>query len=298
MELYRVGLPEEEKIIARDKFIVDNIIPICIKKLTEDQYSILFFAEQDSTETSIFLQSIIALTDESDKGFLNNHPLNINSIRRDKNRLEFYNEKINSMKGNVYNTDFDMDEYEEDRHYFKANSSKPIYIQSTKEPQAFIMDLLITRDNFIKISLFITKFLNKDTEAESIFISRKLKNIKFDTITQTKLDGSTINKITNIVHSHYTLGHGPTMYKMNFISPYVKGRKLRNPMIADHYLTFFGDDFLISNIIFDYHRDRIFIIYEVRSSVTNQFKETVALILNKDIYSRTNFVNLNKIYED
>ena len=298
MELYRVSLPEEEKIIVKDKFIIDNIIPLCIKKLTEDQYSILFFAEQESTETSIFLQSIIALMDETDSGYLNNHPLNVDIIRRDKNRLAFYNEKIDSMKGNIFNTDFDMVQCEEDNKlYFHANASKPIYIKSNKEPQAALMDLYITRDNFIKISLFLTKFLVKDNSAESVFISKKLKNIKFEKIDHAKLDGSAVNKATHFVYSHYTLNHGPSIYQMTFISPEIEGRKLKNPMIAEHFMTFFGDSFLITDIIFDYHKNRIFIIYEVRSSVTNQYKETKALILNKDVYDHTNFVVLDKIYE-
>ena len=298
MELYRVSLPDEEKIIVRDRFIIDTIIPLCIKKLTNDQYSILFFAEQESTESSIFLQSIIALTNETDEGFLNNHPLNVDNIRRDPKRLEFYNEKIDSRTGNVFNTDFDMEEYEKDKHYFYSKGSKPMYIKSSKEPKASVMDLLITRDNFIRISLFFTKFLVKDITAETIFITHKLRNVAFETITHVKLDASCTDTGYGMVHNHYTMGHGPSIYRMNFISPVYPKRKLREPMIVDHYKTFYENDFLIRDIIFDNHQDRIFIIFEVRSDITNQYKETKALILDKAVYDKTNFVKLDNIYEE
>jgi hypothetical protein len=136
-----------------------------------------------------------------------------------------------------------------------------------------------------------------DIEAESVFISRKLNNIAFQKINYVKLDGSAVNKITNIVHNHYTMGFGPSIFRMTFICPYNEKRKLRNPMIADHYMTFFGEDFLIRDIIFDRHKDRIFIMYEQKSEITNQYKKTYALELDREIYNHTNFVDLNKIYE-
>ena len=158
MELYRLGLPNDNVIIARDKFIIDIIIPLSIKKINDKDYSILFFAEQTSTESSLFLQSIIAMSEEEDEGFLNNHPLNIINIQRDPERLKFYNEKIDSMHGNTFNTDFDMCQNKEEPRFFSAISTKPIYVAGAKEAQASVMDLLITRDNFIRLSLFFTKF--------------------------------------------------------------------------------------------------------------------------------------------
>ena len=297
MDLYRLGLPDDEAIIVRDKFIVDTIIPLCLRKATDKDYTILFYAVQDSTESSLFLQSIVRVTDDLDEGFLNNHPLNIVNIQKDPKRLAFYNEKIDSMHGNTYNTDFDMEEDQDNKRYFHANATKAIYVKSTKEPQAALVDLLITRDNFVRLSLFFTKFLIRDTYAESMFITPKLTNISFEKITHVKLDGSSWNRATGMIYNHYTMGNGPTMYRMTFISPEKKNGKLRNPMIAEHYNTFYGKDFLIRDIIFDSHQDRIFVLYELRSEITNQYKGTKVLVLDKEIYDHTNFVDLYKVYE-
>ncbi|MBR6289175.1 MAG: hypothetical protein IKR19_07570 [Acholeplasmatales bacterium] len=297
MDLYRLGLPDDEAIIVRDKFVVDTIIPLCLRKATDKDYALLFYAVQDSTESSLFLQSIVRVTDDLDEGFLNNHPLNLSNIRRDPKRLAFYNEKIDSMHGNTYNTDFDMEEYEDNKTYFITHATKAIYVQSTKEPQAALVDVLIPRTIFIRISLFFTKFLIRDSYAESMFITPKLNNLTFETISHVKLDGSSWNKATGMVYNHYTMGNGPTMYKMTFISPAKKDGKLRNPMIAEHYNTFYGKDFLIRDIIFDYHKDRIFVLYELRSDITNQYKGTKILVLNKEIYDHTNLVDLYKVYE-
>lgn len=297
MDLYRLGLPSDEDVIVRDKFIVDTIIPLCLKKASDKDYSILFYAVQDSTESSLFLQSIIRVTDDLDEGFLNNHPLNVTNIQRDSKRLAFYNEKIDSMKGNTYNTDFDMEEDEDNKRFFHANATKVMYLKSTEKPHAALVDLYVTRENFIRISLFFTKFLVRDSYAESMFITPKLNNVSFEKITHVKLDGSSRNKSTGMVYNHYTMGNGPTMYRMTFISPEKKDGKLKNPMIPEHYNTFYGSDFLIRDIIFDYHLDRLLILYELRSDITNQYKGTKILVLDKEVYDHTNFVDLYKVYE-
>lgn len=295
MDLYRVGMPEDDDIIVRDKFIIDIIIPLCIKKISEEQYSILYFAEQESTESSIFLQSIIKF-DENDEGFLNNHPLNVINIQRNPDRLAFYNEKIKHINGNMFNTDFDMEEYEENRRYFYAKGIKALNLKDGVT-KAALMDLLITRDNFIKINLFMTNFLKLDYSAESIFINKKIKNVQFLTVNSVKLNGSAANRLTGIVYSSYYIGRGPTQYRMNFISPYKEG-KLVNPMLPNTFAALYQEDFLIKNIIFDGHKDRIYILYEIRSSLNNAYMETIVLVMDKDQYDHTNFVDLYKIYED
>jgi hypothetical protein len=63
-------------------------------------------------------------------------------------------------------------------------------------------------------------------------------------------------------------------------------------------MQYYDDDFVIRDMIYDRHNDRIFIIYEVRSDITNEYKCTKALILNKEMYDHTNFVDLYKIYEE
>lgn len=300
MDLYKIAKPSENLIIAVDKFLVNTIMPLSIQKINEEQYCILFYAEQNSTESFLFLQSIIAVEDDIDRGFLNNHPLNITNIQRDPKRLSFYNEKIKMMKGNTFNTDFDMNGCnEDDPKFFHTTGVKHIYIQSDrKNPRAGIVDIILTRYNYIIISLFMRKLLSHTTGAENLFTSNKLKHITFETMTHVKLDGSCTDICNKVVRNHYTIGDGPTMYKMTFISPMKENAKLRNPMVSDHYIQFYGEDFVIQDIIYDQYNDRIFIIYEQRSDITKEYKATKALILKKEVYDHTNFVDLYKIYEN
>ena len=294
MDLYRVGLPEDIDIIVRDKFIVDKINPFCIKKISDDQYSMLFYLEQHSTDADLFLQCIFKF-DKDDEGFLNNHPLNIVNIQREQDRLNDYNDKISNMSGNVFNTDFDMEKDSENPRYFYCKAIKALNLGESNT-KASLMDLYITRDNFIKISLFLVKFLKMDYSAEAIFKSSKINNLEFVNIEHIKLNGSCIDKGNNLVYSNYTLGVGPTTYNLNFISPAIENRDLINPMLYNSFDNY-RDSFVINDIIKDIHNNVIYILYEVRAKITNSYKKTIILVLAKDIYDHSNFVEYDKVYE-
>ena len=296
MDLYRIGMPNDQDIIVRDRFIVDELYPLCIKKLNETQYSILFEGKQLSTETTMFFQTIIGY-DVTDEGFLNTHFLNVVNIQRDHERLKFYNERVKTMKGNVFNTDFDMQQDEEHKMYFKTYGIKTLRMKNSNDDRASLLDIYLTRDNFVRMYLFLSKFLNKDLSAVEVFSNKKLNNIQYMTIKHVQLNGSSENRANGLVYSSYTLGAGPTQYRMTFISPMKPNGVLVNRMLPETFQWLYMEDFVINNIIYDNHKDRIFVLYEYRSSLNNSYKATYLLSLDKEIYDHTNFVDIYKVYE-
>ncbi len=293
MERFRIGLPDEESVIVKNTFVVDQIVPICIRKMKDGIYTILFLANQDSTETSVFIQMAISSSNQRDEDFLSEHILNLENITKDKERLAFYVEATkDASKDSLYSCDFNMEEVE-NKPYFKSIGAKAI-----DEVHSAIVDFLITRDNFIKLNLFFTRFMNYDNTAETVFFNHKLKNVKFSTISHTKLDGSATDFASKVVCNHYTCGNGPEIYKFNFISRKIPDRKLRNPMSPEVYNRFYSDDFVITDFIYEPHRDCLYVIYEVRSDITDRYKETKALRFDKEFYNRTNLLDIEKIYEE
>lgn len=292
MERFKIGLPDEESIIVKNTFIIDQIVPICIRKMKDEIYTILFLANQDSTETSIFLQMALKSSDKRDEDFFSNHILNLDNITKDKDRLSFYVEATKDVSNDsLYSCDFNMIEVDT-KPYFKATGARAI-----DELHSAIIDLLITRDNFIKLNLFFIRFMNYDISAETVFINHKLHNIKFSTINHVKLDGSATDISSRIVCNHYTCGNGPELYKFNFISRKIPDRKLINPMSPEPYSIFYSEDFTITDMIYEPYKDCLYVIYEVRSEINNMYKETKALIFNKEFYNKTNLLDVEKIYK-
>ena len=67
-------------------------------------------------------------------------------------------------------------------------------------------------------------------------------------------------------------------------------------MLADKFNNIYMDDFVISDMIF--FDEKLYIIYEERSDITNEYKKTIAIILNKDLYDQTNLFDFSKNYEE
>jgi hypothetical protein len=57
------------------------------------------------------------------------------------------------------------------------------------------------------------------------------------------------------------------------------------------------DEYLIKDIIKDAHEDILYILYEIRSKITYTYKKTIVLVLTSDIYSHSNLLELDKVYE-
>lgn len=293
MERYNVTLPAEETIVSKDKFIINDILPLCIRNFGNNIYSVLFLAIQNTTESKIFLQIALNASNSSDKEFLDKHILNIENIQKDIDRFKFYVESTKDADNSIlYNTSFDMEEINTMPYFFSQGA------RSIDKNHNAIMDLYISRDNFIKLNLFFIRFMNHDNLAETIFVNPKLLNVKFSTIDNIRLDASATDISSRIVCNHYTCNSGKETYKFNFISRKIPGRTLKHSIIPETYSSFYSEHFTITDMIYEPHRDCIYIIYEVRSELTDRYKETKILLLDKEFYDKTNLLDTDKIYKD
>lgn len=296
MELYRLTRPDEKDIIADIVFVADNLIPLSISIIDTNKFSVLFYGEQFCTTSYIFLKAIFHADTEEDIAFLITHNLYIENIKKNKDKVDLYNEYMTKATGNLFITDFDMVDDEDKPTLFKCEATR---LADSKDKKAIVATLYMNESMFIKINLFINNFNSRNIDSEMIFANKKFNNVEFETIHESKLDCSSPNKPAGIVYSHYTLyvtKH--TKYKVNFISKYKPEKKLREPINANDFMDIFYNDFYINDIIYDYHKDRVLLVYFLYSNVTHQYKSTKILILNRDVYTHTNFLEFDKIYEE
>lgn len=294
MDLYRMGTPPEDKIVSRSKFVVNQMLPVVIRKASDNHYMILFVCTQSSDDEKMYIQMSINADNVVDKEFLDSHSLNIEVIRTNVNRLQMYADMIDDITdNNVYVSDLMMEESEEFKFHYKT-----LGVRTIDNQFASVVDIYLTRDVYIQINMFFIHFMAKDITAESVFMSKKYHKVEFVSIDHIKLDASYHDLNNDIVFSHYTIGCGPTLFKFNYITPHIKNRKLKNPMVDVHYSIFYGKDFLMSDLIYDSKRDCLYLIYEEYNEISNKFKCTKALRLSREIYEKSNFMNNEKIYEE
>ena len=293
MELCKFGI-DKDKIVAKSIYIVNQIIPIAIKHLGNEDYSILFLACQDSTEDGKYFNFVVKAKDEDDSNFLNSHSLNINNVTKNENRLKMYIEMTKTMHNeNMFNCDFTMVVDKDHKKYFKTEAFRVLDDKSNIEA----LDLMITRDNYIKINLFFQRLLLHSNGAELVFGNMYYHNIEFITINHIKLDGATTDVNSNVICAHYTCGAGPTIFKFNIITPKLYNKKIRNFMRSSVYTDFYADDYVVTDMVYDSIEDCIYLIFLEFSTVNNHFKSTKALKFTKEFYDRSNFIDYEKIYE-
>ena len=298
MEICRVGVEstDDKKVeVIQDNspFVIDEIYPLSIRPIGNSLYMIFFVGKCSASEEKIFLNTPVRSVDNVDLTSLHSHPLNINKITEDKKRLEMYVEFTkDSNDDDVYVTDFDMSQDVMQPVFYTFTGSR-----KDSETQVTLKKVLINKECFIRINLFFVRLKQHDITGGAVFFDHKLRNIKFSKVEHTKVDGSSTDINSSIVCTHYTCGNGPEFYKFNYISIKLNGERLKVPLSAEIYERFYSEDFTISDMFYDFHSDSIFVLYEVRSDITNSYKETKALIFSREMYERTNFVNQEYIYE-
>lgn len=273
------------------QFFIDEIYPLILRHMGDGEYMLLFMAINNNDSSKVYFNVSINVSNEHDHNYLVNHPLNYNNITKNKELLEFY---VESTKGigpaDLFLTDFD----------FKEVYSKPFYtfLASRKAGDSICeAEIILNRECFIKLNLFFIRFQHYVITAAGVFANNKLKNIKYSTVDHIKMDGSSTDLSSNVVCTHYTCGNGPETYKFNFISKKIIGKKLKYSMSSEAYAHFYSNDFVVQDVFYFDKNDSFIVLYEVRSDITDKYKETKALVLPKGIYDKTNLGNPEKIYE-
>lgn len=280
---------------SNSTFVVDYIIPLCIRENDEQSFSILFLAQCNAYEDYKLYLSMYFSYDEVDKEFINNHALNINNILKNPQQREMYSELVKDMTNdNLYMTDFDMEGHPEKKILYIA------YAFARDEQDICKTELLISRAKFVQLNLFFLRFINHDTSAETVFFDYTLNKVEYVTVDNIKLDASSKPAPGSpYVTNHYTAKISRALsYRFHFISAAVIGRRLRNPMPYEQYTALYKDDFLVDSMFMDAKTDTLFLIYVEKNKIDGKYKKTVVLKLSKEVYNHTNFLDIYKIYED
>ena len=298
MDLTKITLPEENKIIEK-KLFSPNEFQLLSISLTDDNNMgvFLFRAVQTSTDDKLFIQVPFLISDQTDVSYITTNKMFIRNITIFDDKKDEYTDLIKDMnEENTYLSDLCINEYAESKKYYILKCTRNCDSENGYFSE---IDLLVSRDLFIQINLFINQFLLKILGADLNFLSYKYKNIEFITIDHVKLDASVEDRALKSVFNHYTVGCGPTIFKFNFLSPISedKNKRLRNPMIASQYEIFYQNDFIVNDLIRD-DNDDLLLLFEERSEINNNYKSTKALRFNKDMIEKTNLVDLYKVYED
>lgn len=289
MEQYKVTKPDDNIVVSKKMFIVNKIVPLAIRIIDDHRFVILFLAGQDNDDSVILLQTMFTMNDR-DENFIKANPLYLENLKHNPDKLKFYVDATkDATTSSLYVTDFSMHRIEKS-FYFLSDASQMV------KDVANVLDLVITKDNFIRLNLFFRRLSIYDFSAESVFVDKKLNNVIFSTLEDIHLDASTTDFISRIICNHYTGENGKETYRFNFISPKISDRKLKKLIAVDNYNNLYLNDFTIADMIFN--DEKLYIIYEERSYLTNTYKKTLALILSKDLYDKTNLIDFSKIYEE
>lgn len=284
IKLITMGLPTDEQIVSRNKFIADQIYPLVIKPIDDKRYIMLFSAYENCTESFTFLQLLILAENLEAKKFIDNMDIHINKICHNIKLLNIYNDIIKKLKSdNLYSTDLRMKESEKFNAYYKCTAIKK------NNDNAEVLDVYIARNKFIAINLYLNKL---DNFIDNKFLLLEENNMKkFESIEKIEYDSS-MNFGTWII-SHYVLYSSPyKKYKVNIISKPKKDKILISPLSTDLYLSFYKEDILIKNKVED--SKYIYLIYDEydREKVTGYSVLKIA----KELANKNGIINTDIIY--
>lgn len=305
MVLIKIGYPKEDFIVSKNNFVANKLLPVGFKSVSNNQFLLLFVANQDYDDSYIYLQILLNAEDPLEESFIKEHPLYINNIQPGTERYEAYQKMLQWFNdSNLFATDFDMklDKVSNIPHYYHCTG-----IRAIDEKHASIMDIYIPRSNFIKMKLYLNtichpKYSLTSFENEYIFMDPKLSNMEFVKIEKVKYDATCRSEIEGkkINISHYTLWCGPSEYRLNFVTPVDDDhliRPLANPLNFNLYDVFYKKHFFVTDIIED--EEQVYVLYEAYSDIDNSFKGMKVLILDIELANKTNFVSYNNnIYEE
>ena len=295
LKIAKVGLPNDENIISRNKFVIDTIFPVAIKPTEmENSYLLLFTAHQNCDNSYMYFQIMINVDDSTSSDFVNSHYLFLKNISSSIENEKAYKESISNLKNdNLYGTDFDLKQDEEYENYYRCTGVRGIDFT-----HASIVDIYVPKDNYIKIKLYldkITLYPDRKYIHELVFIDRKYNNMEFISIGNIYYDGTCQIDVANL--SHYTLYDKDRhrRYCINYLSPIDKKyfyNMLKKPVDFKLYESLYKDSVIVNDIIVE--EDFVYLLYEGRSVIDGSLKSMKVLKLARELVNKTNFIDYNK----
>lgn len=293
MVITAIHNPPEDEIVSTDKFIVNNIIPIAIKHIQDDRFLFLFLAGQDCVDKYLYLQMLVTANNETENIQLDTHHMNLSNIMKDENKQKTYLEATKQLSENgLFTTDFNMSESDKYPGYYESFAMRKSF--ESKDKEYFITrTLYIPRGNYIRLRLFLNFNYLDQYGINYCFGEKRFDTIEYVNIEKVVHDATTRDNDNNV--SHYTMWCGPSVFKMNVITPVDdkhKDAKLANPLDKGLYDAFYSEHTYINDVIIEGYK--VGIVYDDPDS-----HKIRLLLLDERLYRKTNFKNINNyIYEE
>ena len=176
MDLTKITLPEENQIIEKKLFSPNEFRLLSISLTDNDKIGVfLFRAVQTSTDDKLFIQVPFLISDQTDVSYITMSKLFIRNIVVFDDKKDEYDDLVKDMnEDNTYVSDLCINEYAETTKYYILKCTRNC---DPKNSYFSEIDLLVSRDLFIQINLFINQFVLKILGADLNFLSYKYKNI-------------------------------------------------------------------------------------------------------------------------
>lgn len=230
----------EDNIISRSNFIINDILPVAIKKITDDSYKILFICHQDNNHETCFIAVMFNPEKDEEIHFLEDHKINISNFTYEA-KLKYLNTIANMNTENGFNTDL----------VFHQNKDYPLYMYCTGYSKVDdkghyrVRTLYFTRDNFIKTNIFINLFFDCKNMFE-IFVNKSFNNLSFDNINKAEyLNMARVEK-SNIGLFHYELSSSNNIYPITIIKK--AGNKHFSEISLNDYNQKYYNDYKLDKI--------------------------------------------------
>ena len=275
-------IPQDEFIKARneekrkidDVFFVNEIFPVMIKQIKLPYYSIILKAIQTLGNEAIFLQCTLYAENSEDIPYLENHVLNQRNIERNKKSHEFAYSELKGINGDcTYATDFNMVLNKDDTRYHKCTAIRSTLRKDTHDE----IDLLISKDNFVILSLFLAQITNR-IEFLRTFTNAGFKRTEFIKIPALVRNSSCIVDYEDgrkFVMTHYKVELGPKVYGFAFLDDYDELRELNNPMDKKDWEEWYKGDPIITNVVEDkiYEDDKLVDVLDIVYPITVEVED-------------------------
>lgn len=282
MEIIRFNEPDSQSIIISNRFVVDQIWVERVKFMNGNLFSIVFNCQQNSTEDTLYLETVIAANNILDRVVLEN--------------IAKYNKSEDIDSGLLYKCNFTLVEADKMPYFLDT----AYHVLDTVGHIAKV-DLHFTRDSFIRYSIFMRELFDlNDTNPDNILIfSKKYNHMKFSTVNRVKLEDNCImnddKKGVQTVVSYYICGNGPEEYKIINITEKLEHKMPKICTSAEVFMKLYSG-YNPEYMIYEPVRDCLYVLYDVFSDVTGDYKETKVLRFYKEYYDKTNFIDNTKIY--
>lgn len=295
MKKILIPKPSKNELCSSATHFATNILPISIKELNRELFTILFFVETTKSE-HFYLSTTMICEESTDKVFVTSHPKNISNLSKDNigkmNYIHFVSDLNND---NLFGSDLEV--HKEDSSYVLYGYKK-LEDKSQKE-----IKFIIPYDLYIKIGLFFVNTIEmKNIKGESVFLDLSLMNLNTINISSIKFRSSSINPaMQSVVFSNYIAkDNKKNTYSFSYCSANImtKDRRIKNLIGWNQYVALYDSNQIIDYRFYDNKRQILNIIYRKYNSITNALEEILVLEVPENICSETGLLNLVNLYEN